>query len=80
MARTENARMLKEIKRRAPFRLKDIPELAQIRPDTWNSWSAARNPIPDEAFPPIAEALEKKAAELQRLAQKIREQYPPASR
>lgn len=64
--------MFEEIKEKAPLRLKDIPALAEIAPDTFNSWSAGRLPVPDYAFPLIAEALEKKAAELKRLAKAAR--------
>lgn len=64
--------MFDEIKEKAPLRLKDIPELADIAPDTFNSWSAGRLPVPDYAFPLIADALEKKAAELRKLARAAR--------
>lgn len=78
-SRRDNAAMLKEIKEKAPFRLRDIPQLANLNRFTFESWSAGRLPVPDGAFPPIADALDRKAAELAALAAEIREQYPPAT-
>lgn len=69
--------MLDTIKERAPFYLKHIPELAGLDEDSFNSWSSGRRPVPDDIFPPIATALDKKAAELKRLAREIRRRYPP---
>lgn len=68
--------MLDTIKQRAPFHLKDIPAMTGLDEDSFASWSSGRRTIPDAAFPPIADALEKKAAELRALAKQIRKRYP----
>ena len=68
--------MFDTIKETAPFHLKDIAERAGLKRNNLNEWSAGRRTPPDEAFPPIADALEAKAAELRALAKQIRRRYP----
>lgn len=78
MSPTDNRTMFDTIRETAPFRLKDLARLAHLSEDTITSYSMGRRVPPDEAFPPIADALEEKAAELRRLARQIRKRYPTA--
>jgi hypothetical protein len=75
LTRKRNRAMMDTIKQRAPFHLKDLASLAQHDHDTFASWSAGRRTPPDEAFPPIADALDAKAKELRALAREIRRKY-----
>jgi hypothetical protein len=76
VSREHNQAMFDLIKQRGTVHLKDLREIAGYDEDTFASWSAGRRRPPDDAFPPLADALDLKAKELRALAREIRKRYP----
>lgn len=76
MPHEENRLMFATIKKEAPFTLKEIATRANVNRNSFNEWSVGRRTPPDDAFPPMADALEAKGRELIALAKAVRRKYP----